>query len=96
MRSTSAALIKDRRPARPPHQGRRGSARRFPDWVIVGRSVIFRELKTAKGKVTDAQAEWLHALVRAEQDACVWRPADLVSGLIGRQLAKLAGWAVTA
>jgi hypothetical protein len=74
----------------------RGSAHGFPDWVIVGRSVIYRELKTAKGRVTDSQAEWLHALVRAEQDACVWRPADLLSGLIGRQLAKLAGWAVTA
>ena len=63
----------------------------FPDLVIVGNRVIYRELKTAKGKVTDAQAEWLHALVLAEQDACVWRPADLLSGLIGRRLAALAG-----
>ena len=63
----------------------------FPDLVIVGERVIYRELKTAKGKVTAAQAEWLHALVMAEQDACVWRPADLLSGLIGRKLAALAG-----
>ena len=63
----------------------------FPDMTIVGQRVIYRELKTAKGKVTDTQAGWLHALVMAEQDACVWRPADLVSGLIGRQLAALAG-----
>ena len=69
----------------------RHSPRGFPDLVIVGRGVIYRELKTTKGKVSDDQAEWLHALVMAEQDACVWRPADLVSGLIGRKLAALAG-----
>ena len=68
----------------------------FPDLVIVGHGVIYRELKTARGKVTDAQAEWLHALVMAEQDACVWRPADLISGLIGRRLAALAGLPVLA
>ena len=72
------------------HDSRR-SPSGFPDLVIVGDRVIYRELKTAKGKVTDAQAGWLHALVMAEQDACVWRPADLVSGLIGRRLAELAG-----
>ena len=77
------------------HDSRR-SPSGFPDLVIVGEHVIYRELKTAKGKVTDSQAEWLHALVMAGQDACVWRPTDLVSGLIGRRLAKLAGWAVTA
>ena len=72
------------------HDSRR-SPSGFPDLVIVGRSVIYRELKTAKGRVSDDQAEWLHALVMAGQDACVWRPADLVSGLIGRRLAALAG-----
>ena len=69
----------------------RGSTPGFPDLVIVGDRVIYRELKTEKGKVTDAQAEWLHALVMAGQDACVWRPRDLLSGLIGRRLAALAG-----
>ena len=72
------------------HDSRR-SPSGFPDLVIVGDRVLYRELKTAKGKVTDAQAAWLHALVLAEQDACVWRPADLLSGLIGRQLAALTG-----
>ena len=72
------------------HDSRR-SPSGFPDLVIVGDRVIYRELKTAKGKVADDQAAWLDALVLAEQDACVWRPADLLSGLIGRQLAALAG-----
>jgi hypothetical protein len=77
------------------HDSRR-SPSGFPDLVIVGDRVLYRELKTAKGKVSDAQAAWLHALVLAGQDACVWRPADLLSGLIGRRLAKLAGLKVGA
>lgn len=62
----------------------------FPDLVIVGRSgVLFRELKTAKGRVSVAQREWLDALNAAGMDADVWRPADLASGRIANELTAL-------
>ncbi len=63
----------------------------FPDLVIVGRKVMYRELKTQKGTVSPAQKEWLEALRIAGQDACVWRPVHLLNGTIAQELAALAG-----
>ncbi len=49
----------------------------FPDVVAVGRNgVLYRELKTATGKVTPMQRYWLDTLRAAGQDADVWRPCD--------------------
>ena len=49
----------------------------FPDLVIVGgTTILYRELKTEKGKVTSAQNYWLDALRHAGIDADVWRPSD--------------------
>jgi hypothetical protein len=70
----------------------RRSSSGFPDLVCVGPGgVLFRELKREGKKPTTAQAQWLTALVKAGQDACVWWPHDLLSGLIARRLAKIAG-----
>ena len=69
----------------------KNSASGFPDWVYVGRGVMFRELKTEKKKPTKAQQEWLDALTNAGGDAGVWRPSALLSGQIARELAALAG-----
>ena len=74
----------------------RGSAKGFPDWTICGARVMFRELKTKRGKITEEQRDWLEALHTAGADTDVWRPEDLMSGRIARELAKLAGWTVTA
>jgi VRR-NUC domain len=63
----------------------------FPDLVLVGQKVIFRELKTQTGRVSPAQAQWIAALTAAGQDAGLWRPADLLSGQIARELAAAAG-----
>jgi hypothetical protein len=64
----------------------------FPDWVCAGPGgVLWRELKRESGKLTTAQLGWLQALTGAGQDAGVWRPADLCSGRITRELAALAG-----
>lgn len=50
----------------------------FPDLVMVrGSRVIFAELKTAKGRISDAQTEWLTALSRTHSEVYLWRPADL-------------------
>jgi hypothetical protein len=53
--------------------------------------VLFRELKTQRGRVTAEQREWLHALLAAGQDAGVWRPEDLLSGRIQRELTAISG-----
>lgn len=70
-----------------PYDSRR-STPGWPDCTFVhptwGR-LLFRELKTATGKVTPAQQAWLDALQVAGQDAGVWRPADLDSGRIQRE-----------
>ena len=68
----------------------RKSAGGFPDWCFTGPGgVLFRELKTERGKLSQAQEMWLQALARAGADVDVWRPADLLSGRIARELAAL-------
>lgn len=66
------------------HDSRR-SAAGFPDLVLVHdrqARVLYRELKTARGRVSPDQQRWLTALAAAGQDAAVWRPADLISGRV--------------
>lgn len=64
----------------------------FPDLVVIGPAgVMWRELKTATGRTTAAQNQWIDALRRARQDVDVWRPTDLMDGRIARELAALAG-----
>jgi len=47
----------------------------FPDLVLArGPHLIFAELKSARGRLTDEQAEWMAALRRTGQVAYVWRP----------------------
>ena len=48
----------------------------FPDLVLVRDRVIFAELKSARGELTDEQAGWLDVLVRAGAETYVWRPDD--------------------
>ena len=68
------------------HDSRR-SEPGFPDVVIVGRrSVLFRELKTQRGRVRPEQTEWLKALYEAGGDARIWRPLDLLDGTILDQM----------
>lgn len=61
----------------------------FPDLVLLhprsGR-MIFRELKTQKGRISSAQEEWLKNLNLCGADADVWRPADWVSEKIQTEL----------
>lgn len=51
----------------------------FPDLVLVhpGRKlVLFRELKSAKGRTSDAQVNWINDLRAAGADVDEWRPSD--------------------
>lgn len=54
----------------------RRSAPGFPDLVIAGRRVLFRELKSDSGRMSRAQQRWIWALQAGGADAAVWRPAD--------------------
>ena len=64
-------------------------AKGWPDLVLVHprqRRVLFRELKAADGVISDEQ-RWVEETLRAAgADADVWRPADLDSGRIQREL----------
>lgn len=62
----------------------------WPDLTIVGREVIFAELKKgARERPTPEQAEWLVALRDASARVFVWRPDDWPE--INRVLHELAG-----
>jgi hypothetical protein len=61
----------------------------WPDLVIVGHGILFRELKSASGSVSADQAAWRRALQASDGNWAVWRPADLESGRIDRELRQL-------
>ena len=70
-------------------QNSRRSPEGFPDLVLVHTSpgrLLFRELKTAKGRLTPKQRHWLRILTAAGEDAAVWRPADWFNGRIEDEL----------
>ena len=68
----------------------RGSERGWPDWVIIGNRVLFRELKTERGALSVEQREVGAKLQRAGQSWGVWRPRDLLSGKIVRELTGIS------
>ena len=59
------------------HNSRR-SVPGFPDLVIVGPcGVLWRELKTERGRVTRDQQKWIDGLREAGENVAVWRPSDM-------------------
>jgi hypothetical protein len=58
----------------------------FPDLVMAGHRIAFRELKSGYGTVSPAQRQWLSLLAAAGADAGVWTPEDLDSGRIRAEL----------
>lgn len=68
----------------------RGSDPGFPDLVIVGRAVLWRELKPEQGDLRFYQRLWARRLRAAGQNFSIWRPADWHSGRIRRELEVLA------
>lgn len=48
----------------------------FPDLVLVkGKRILWRELKTEQGTLTDEQHEWQVRLLWAGADYAIWRPS---------------------
>jgi VRR-NUC domain len=60
------------------HDARRSNPG-FPDCVIITKDnrVLYRELKTRKGRVRPEQQVWLDRLTAAGCDAGIWRPGDM-------------------
>lgn len=61
----------------------RRSNRGFPDCVFVrGERIVFAELKSQKGRLRPEQREWLAGLEATPAETHVWRPADLLGGVV--------------
>lgn len=67
-----------------------GDGKGWPDAVFAGAGGhIFRELKATKGRVSAEQQKWMDRLAAGGADVAVWRPADLLSGRITRELTAI-------
>lgn len=58
----------------------------FPDDVVCGTRVLFRENKRTGKDPTEKQQGWLDRLAAAGQDVGVWRPEDWLSGRIEAEI----------
>lgn len=68
----------------------RKSAAGWPDLALCGdRGFMLRELKTQKGRLTLQQQEWGTRLRNAGISWDVWRPDDLRSGRVQRELMNI-------
>ena len=55
----------------------------FPDLVLVGANgVLFRELKTDRGRLSPHQVFWLEALTESGADAAVWRESQWLGEIL--------------
>lgn len=74
------------------HDSRRSWGPGFPDLVMVGGSgILYRECKGSDGVLRPEQRRWGAVITRAGGDWAVWRPCDLQSGVIRRQLEGIRG-----
>ena len=75
----------------------KGTTAGLPDDILIGpRGILWRELKTMRGKVTAAQQAMGEALLAAGQDFAIWRPVDWFSGRIRLELMAISGLKVGA
>ena len=69
----------------------KGMTRGWPDSVIVGQRILYRELKSEAGRLTPEQRQVGYRIKAAGGDWDVWRPRDWLSGRVERELRLLAG-----
>lgn len=58
----------------------------FPDLVLVRYRVVYAELKSGSGKLSDDQAVWALRLAEAGAEVHVWRPDDWLNGVVDEVL----------
>lgn len=60
----------------------------FPDLVLSHpkHGVLFRELKSERGRLSDDQQVWLAALADGGANVAVWTPTSWVDGLVDLEL----------
>jgi hypothetical protein len=64
----------------------------YPDWTIVGdEGILWAECKAEEGRVRGNQTSWHKRLRRGGGDVVIWRPSDMDSGVIARELDRIAG-----
>ena len=68
----------------------RHSGAGFPDLHILGTDVIYAELKTERGQLRPAQAEYRDARTRGGKQWFLWRPSHLASGEIANTLTTIS------
>jgi hypothetical protein len=71
-----------------PHDSRH-SAAGFPDCTLVHpyqRRLLWAELKSARGKMTDQQRTWSEHIIQAGGEWFMWTPSDYHAGTIERIL----------
>lgn len=62
----------------------------FPDLVLMRPpQMLFRELKSDRGRLKPEQRRWLTELAACGQDVGVWRPPDLRGGRIAAELSRI-------
>lgn len=61
----------------------------YPDLTILGKQLLFAELKSNAGYMRPEQTAWKYALKSAGVTHHVWRPDDLADGTIERALKSL-------
>lgn len=66
------------------------SEKGWPDWTILGTRIIYRELKSETGTLRPDQAKVRDRIVAAGGDWGLWRPSDLLSRRIHRELTAIA------
>lgn len=54
-----------------------GSEPGYPDWTLIRERVVWLELKTEKGIISDAQVAWITALRKAGAEVYIVRPRHL-------------------
>jgi hypothetical protein len=63
--------------------------RGWPDLCLVGRGrVLFRELKSAAGRLSPDQETWRDRLSANGADWALWRPCDWLDGTITTELSR--------
>lgn len=65
----------------------------LPDLVMVGRKMLFAELKSRPGETSAEQDNWLWHLNRCVVPWVVWRPQDWSSGIVLDMLNAIANQA---